>query len=139
MECAPAKLKRFDMSIFTPHNGNIPMPAILLLRQVGPIIAQYFPDWEVPAAFPGQADYFYREVGWIARIWPLGVEIEFPLFERLPDSEEKTLGESGQRKLGIASCRVVAKCSSACAAVELSEIRVFDNQTDEEIWHWTNK
>ncbi|KAI9012365.1 hypothetical protein DFJ74DRAFT_683472 [Hyaloraphidium curvatum] len=134
--CAPAKQKDFSTSLFTPRKGAIPIPALLMLKQIQEPFARDFPNWELPATFTRQMDYFYEETGPISLLWPQGAWIRVPIFERMSDAEEKALGESGRRKEPVATCYVRATCKAACAEVHIVEVRIVDAVTGEAIWGW---
>lgn len=134
VECAPAKQKDFTTSIFTPKQGAIPIPALVMLKHIQEDFARDFPEWELPATFTRQMDYYYEETGALNFVWPAGAWIKVPIFPRLTEAEEKQLGESGQRKQPVATCYVRGVCRAACAEIHIVEVKIEDAKTGQVLW-----
>lgn len=139
VECAPAKLKTYSTSLFTPRSGPIPIPALMMLKQIQEPFARDFPDWELPATFTQQLDYFYEELGPFRLLWPEGAFIRVPIFPRMTDAEERALAETGQRKQPVATCYVRCACKAACAEIQVMEVKILDAATDKVLWSWLNQ
>ncbi|KXS13499.1 hypothetical protein M427DRAFT_58555 [Gonapodya prolifera JEL478] len=104
---------------------------------------------ELPATFTNQLDYYYKESCLMSVrvplppsmdpvcLYPVRCSIDIPLFPVLSESEEKRVGESGQRKDVVGRCRAEGECELGCARVKLTkvEFRLFTDNEDL-VWVW---
>jgi len=109
---------------------------MVMLKHIQEPFARAFPEWELPAMFTRQMDYFYEEIGMLKLLWPEGAWIKVPVFRRMSDAEERDLGESGRRKEPVGVCYVRCTCRAACAEVHVVEVRIEEAGTGRTLWDW---
>ncbi|KAJ1568579.1 hypothetical protein HK405_000380, partial [Cladochytrium tenue] len=72
-----------------------------------------------------EREFAYAESGVLAPAWPTAARAEVPLFERLSEQEEASLGSAGVRKQPVGKLVMIGTCTYGCAKVRLRELRVY--------------
>jgi hypothetical protein len=118
--------KRLDCS---PTFEGIPTAATLLIFQSISLFEAKFKDKLLisPVFKPGSLNHIYTEKGIII---PSRCSVELPVYEKLPEEEEKRLGKLLIEKQIVGHLVIRGDCKLGCASVTMTSIQLFKVDKD---------